>query len=134
MGRFDRELAQHLSPGEHKLAQLIISGSRDIPSDVPEKGLQAVLTNHRVIFFDGVGAARDIYWWFQLDQLASLDTVVEWQRGVLNKGRESMLVFRLRDGQTFEAPVIHVVEPRRRVAKFEQAVRDAAARADRPGM
>ncbi len=126
MRRRDRELARHLRPGENEAASIYLSGSRDLESDVPEEGLTAILTTERVLFFRGA-ATEDLYWWVGLDQLAVLDSRMDWQRGFINKGRETTLFFRLRDGQEFVATAIHVVESRRRVDRFAALVKAAIA-------
>ncbi len=118
MGRFERQIAHHLEPGEVLLRTSRLSGSRDIATDIPEPhGLTALLTDRRLLFFGG-SKGIDLHWWVWLDQIRSVSTDMRWQKGVINKGRETFFTLDLADGHRFVAATIHVVESKRRIERF----------------
>ncbi len=117
MSRRTRWGQEFMSPGESTVNQLTLTGSRDIRTDTPEDGLTAVLTSHRVLFLAG-RRLEQLYWSVDLRHIASVETPVRWQNGVINKGRETVLVFRFGDGSSFTVATIHVVEGRRAIKRF----------------
>jgi len=134
MARRDRELVSQLESGEPMLATTMLSGSRDFSSDTPDRGLTAVLTDRRVLFFTQ-DRQRQIHWWVLLSEIASVETDMHWQRGFINKGRETTMVLNLRNGDQFVGITAHVVESKRRIDRFIVELQDAVTRAgqDRPG-
>ncbi|MFT7648324.1 MAG: hypothetical protein ACI8Y4_003076 [Candidatus Poriferisodalaceae bacterium] len=105
---------------------MTMSGSVDVATDVPERGLSAVLTNERVLFFGSTGA--NLFWWVGLDQIVNLVAELRWQNRVLNRGRETILTFQLTNGERFVGSSVHVVENKRRTDKFHRAVLNALSR------
>ncbi|MCP3938401.1 MAG: hypothetical protein GY708_23890 [Actinomycetia bacterium] len=74
-------------------------------------------TSHRVLFLAG-RRLDQLYWSVDLRHIESVETPVRWQNGVINKGRETVLVFRFRDGSNLAVATIHVVEGRRAIKRF----------------
>ncbi len=117
MSKVDREARKLLEPGERIVSQAMISGSRDQRTDVPDCGLMGYLTDRRVMFLLN-GRKAELYWWVGLSEIVRVHQDVQWQRGLVNKGKETFFVLQLRNGQQFVGAHIHAVDGPRRIKRF----------------
>lgn len=134
MARIDRNVGPYMEPGEQIVASCVLSGSRDFSTDVPDSGLIAVLTQRRILFMTTERRSQ-LHWWVRLAEILAVDADSYWQRGIVNKGKETVFVLNLRNGEQFVACAIHVVEGKKRITRFLADLRSAveAEGRDLPG-
>lgn len=113
-----------LNSGESVLASGSISGSVDVRTDLPGSYdlLEVHLTNQRLLCLDALARQPALVWWSWLEHLQSVHAEVRWQNRVVNRGRETIVTLHSGSGDRVVWAHNHVVDGRRRTARFVEAL------------